>query len=158
MSAAARPRSFLPGCHKSDVSLRFSVRGTSDLGQVRSRKLPVHAIDRLNDFFSLRLKLPKTVPETRHDGASARKACRWGCPRNGNEALAMHPSLARAEGIEEGDVERCEAAGTCIAVFDVSCTHAYAHLPDGDIDGETVECPLHQDGHLFAEIEIKEEN
>lgn len=97
----------------------------------------------------------------------------------------MHPSLARAEGIEEGDVERCEAAGTCIAVFDVSCTHAYAHLPDGDIDGGTVECPLHQglfhiptgramsppisgnlktfatrveDRHLFAEIEIKEEN
>jgi MocE subfamily Rieske [2Fe-2S] domain protein len=102
--------------------------------------------------------------------------------------------LARAEDIEDGDVERCEAAGTCIAVFNVNgtfyatsdiCTHAYAHLSDGYIDGETVECPLHQglfhiptgramsppvtenlktfatrveDGHVFAEIEIKEEN
>lgn len=101
--------------------------------------------------------------------------------------------LARADDIEEGDVERCEAAGTCIAVFNVAgkfyatsdiCTHAYAHLSDGYIDGETVECPLHQglfhiptgramsppvtenlktfatrleDGHVFAEVEIKED-
>ncbi|WP_438396081.1 non-heme iron oxygenase ferredoxin subunit [Caballeronia sp. DA-9] len=101
--------------------------------------------------------------------------------------------VARAEDIEEGDVQRCDAAGTCIAVFNVGgafhatsdiCTHAYAHLSDGYIDGETVECPLHQglfhiptgramsppvtenlktfatrleNGNVFAEIEIKED-
>ncbi|MEM5383146.1 non-heme iron oxygenase ferredoxin subunit [Paraburkholderia phymatum] len=61
--------------------------------------------------------------------------------------------LAIAEEIEDGDVQRCEAGATCVAIFNVGgrfyatsdiCTHAYAHLSDGYIDGETVECPLHQ--------------
>lgn len=33
--------------------------------------------------------------------------------------------------------------GRFYATSDI-CTHAYAYLSDGYIDGETVECPLHQ--------------
>jgi naphthalene 1,2-dioxygenase ferredoxin component len=54
--------------------------------------------------------------------------------------------------LKEGDVLGVEAAGRRIALYDVDgavfatdniCTHAYAHLSDGWLDGDAIECPLH---------------
>ena len=54
--------------------------------------------------------------------------------------------------LKEGDVLGVELAGKAIALYDVDgevfatdnvCTHAYAHLSDGWLDGGTIECPLH---------------
>jgi len=51
-----------------------------------------------------------------------------------------------------GEVIGVEAAGHSIAVYDCGgelfatdnvCTHAYACLSDGWLDGNTIECPLH---------------
>jgi nitrite reductase/ring-hydroxylating ferredoxin subunit len=63
-----------------------------------------------------------------------------------------HEVAAEAE-IEVADAKRIRIGEKWIAVFNVNgtfyatsdiCTHAHAHLSDGYIDGETVECPLHQ--------------
>jgi naphthalene 1,2-dioxygenase system ferredoxin subunit len=51
-----------------------------------------------------------------------------------------------------GDILGVEVAGHSIALYDVDgsifatdniCTHAYARLSDGWLDGELIECPLH---------------
>lgn len=51
------------------------------------------------------------------------------------------------------DATRIEHDGVCIAIFNLAgkfyatsgiCTHAHAFLSEGYIDGQTVECPLHQ--------------
>jgi len=51
-----------------------------------------------------------------------------------------------------GEVLGVEVAGHSIALYDVDgsifatdniCTHAYARLSDGWLDGELIECPLH---------------
>lgn len=51
------------------------------------------------------------------------------------------------------DATRIEHNGTCIAIFNLDgkfyatagiCTHAHAFLSEGYIDGQTIECPLHQ--------------
>ncbi|MGH7045831.1 MAG: non-heme iron oxygenase ferredoxin subunit [Stellaceae bacterium] len=51
-----------------------------------------------------------------------------------------------------GEVIGVEVAGRSIALYDTGddlfatdniCTHAYANLSDGWLDGETIECPLH---------------
>ncbi|HTV43777.1 MAG TPA: non-heme iron oxygenase ferredoxin subunit [Stellaceae bacterium] len=51
-----------------------------------------------------------------------------------------------------GEVIGVEIAGRSIALYDTGdglyatdniCTHAYANLSDGWLDGETIECPLH---------------
>lgn len=51
-----------------------------------------------------------------------------------------------------GEVIGVEAVGQSIAIYDVDgslfatdniCTHAYARLSDGWLDGEAIECPLH---------------
>ena len=51
-----------------------------------------------------------------------------------------------------GEVIGVEAGGHSIAIYDCDgtlyatdniCTHAYACLSDGWLDGETIECPLH---------------
>ncbi|HEY1301125.1 MAG TPA: non-heme iron oxygenase ferredoxin subunit [Stellaceae bacterium] len=51
-----------------------------------------------------------------------------------------------------GEVIGVEAGGQSIAIYDCDgtlyatdniCTHAYACLSDGWLDGETIECPLH---------------
>ena len=61
--------------------------------------------------------------------------------------------VATADDIEIADAKSVQIGGQCIAVFNVNgsfyatsglCTHARAQLADGYIDGETVECPLHQ--------------
>jgi naphthalene 1,2-dioxygenase system ferredoxin subunit len=54
--------------------------------------------------------------------------------------------------LTEGEVVGVEIAGHAIALYVVDdgvfatdniCTHAYACLSDGWLDGETIECPLH---------------
>lgn len=62
-------------------------------------------------------------------------------------------AIAKVDDVEPSDVQRCQVGEQCVALFNVAgrlyatddiCTHAHAHLSDGYIDGETVECPLHQ--------------
>src|SRR5215467_3404154 len=54
--------------------------------------------------------------------------------------------------LAEGEVLGVEVEGHSIALYDVEgsifatdniCTHAYARLSDGWLDGELIECPLH---------------
>jgi nitrite reductase/ring-hydroxylating ferredoxin subunit len=61
--------------------------------------------------------------------------------------------IAQVDEIEDADAKGCRIGDLCVAVFNVKgsfyatsdiCTHAHAHLSDGYIDGDTVECPLHQ--------------
>jgi nitrite reductase/ring-hydroxylating ferredoxin subunit len=59
----------------------------------------------------------------------------------------------RADSLPVNDATRFDYNGTCIAIFNLAdkfyatsgiCTHAHAFLFEGYIDGQTVECPLHQ--------------
>jgi nitrite reductase/ring-hydroxylating ferredoxin subunit len=54
--------------------------------------------------------------------------------------------------LRAGEVIGVEVGGRSIAIYDSDgtlyatdnvCTHAYACLADGWLDGETIECPLH---------------
>lgn len=54
--------------------------------------------------------------------------------------------------LTEGEVLGVEVAGRSIALYDADgslfatdniCTHAYACLSDGWLDGQVIECPLH---------------
>src|SRR5215472_11678876 len=54
--------------------------------------------------------------------------------------------------LSAGEVIGVEVGGRSIALYDSDgelfatdnvCTHAYARLSDGWLDGETIECPLH---------------
>ncbi len=54
--------------------------------------------------------------------------------------------------INPGEVIGVDIAGRSIAIYEADgalyatdniCTHAYARLSDGWLDGETIECPLH---------------
>ena len=54
--------------------------------------------------------------------------------------------------LPEGEVLGVDVAGRSIALYDVDgnifatdniCTHAYARLSDGWLDGDFIECPLH---------------
>ena len=54
--------------------------------------------------------------------------------------------------LPQGEVLGVEVAGRPIALYDVDgnlfatdniCTHAYARLSDGWLDGDLIECPLH---------------
>jgi len=60
-------------------------------------------------------------------------------------------AAARAD-LAEGEVLGVKVAGHSIALYDVDgrifatdniCTHAYARLSDGWLDGGLIECPLH---------------
>jgi nitrite reductase/ring-hydroxylating ferredoxin subunit len=62
-------------------------------------------------------------------------------------------AIAKVGDVAPSDVRRCEVLDRCIALFNLQgqlyatddiCTHAHAHLSDGYVDGDTVECPLHQ--------------
>ena len=54
--------------------------------------------------------------------------------------------------LTEGEVLGVDVGGQQIALYDIDgtvfatgdiCTHAYARLSDGWLDGELIECPLH---------------
>jgi nitrite reductase/ring-hydroxylating ferredoxin subunit len=58
-----------------------------------------------------------------------------------------------ADALGDGDALRIDAGEHRVAVFNLSgtfyaisdiCTHERAYLSDGYVDGDTVECPLHQ--------------
>lgn len=62
-------------------------------------------------------------------------------------------SVAAKDAIPEGEAKQVEVAGELIAIFNLAgrlyatsdtCTHEEASLCDGFIDGDTIECPLHQ--------------
>ncbi len=62
-------------------------------------------------------------------------------------------SVASEAEIPEGEAKQVEAGDELIAIFNVGgrlyatsdvCTHEEASLCDGYIDGDTIECPLHQ--------------
>lgn len=62
-------------------------------------------------------------------------------------------SVAEHDAIPEGEAKQVEVAGEPIAIFNLggrlyatsdTCTHEEASLCDGFIDGDTIECPLHQ--------------
>ncbi len=61
-------------------------------------------------------------------------------------------TVAKVADVPPGSVLRVEAAGRAIALYNLDgvfyatdeiCTHAYASLAEGFVDGETIECPLH---------------
>jgi nitrite reductase/ring-hydroxylating ferredoxin subunit len=61
--------------------------------------------------------------------------------------------VATVSEIAEGEAKQVEAAGELIAIFNIggclhatsdTCTHEEASLCDGYVDGDTIECPLHQ--------------
>ena len=61
-------------------------------------------------------------------------------------------SVAKAADVAAGSMVPVEAKDKQIAVYnlggtfyatDNECTHAYAMLTDGTVDGDVVECPLH---------------
>tara|TARA_B100000780_G_scaffold89771_1_gene61980 strand:+ start:14762 stop:15082 length:321 start_codon:yes stop_codon:yes gene_type:complete len=61
--------------------------------------------------------------------------------------------VAEVGEIDNEEAIRVEVGGRSVALYFVEgnyyatndiCTHEFAHLSDGYIDGTTVECPLHQ--------------
>lgn len=67
------------------------------------------------------------------------------------DAAGWERAAARGD-LTEGEVLGVEVAGRSIALYDADgslyatdniCTHAYACLSDGWLDGEVIECPLH---------------
>ena len=61
-------------------------------------------------------------------------------------------TVAKAEDLAHGTMKAVEAGDRNLALYNVAgqfhatdneCTHAYAMLTDGQIDGEVIECPLH---------------
>ncbi|MCC7286744.1 MAG: non-heme iron oxygenase ferredoxin subunit [Burkholderiaceae bacterium] len=70
-----------------------------------------------------------------------------------NASNSTWVEVGEVDEIEECDVKRCPVGSLYLAVFNVRgtfyatsdiCTHAHAHLSEGYIDGDIVECPLHQ--------------
>jgi nitrite reductase/ring-hydroxylating ferredoxin subunit len=60
--------------------------------------------------------------------------------------------VAKAAELAPGSVLRVDVAGKAIALYNLDgtyyatddiCTHAYASLAEGFLDGATIECPLH---------------
>jgi nitrite reductase/ring-hydroxylating ferredoxin subunit len=60
--------------------------------------------------------------------------------------------VAKAADLADGEMKQVELAGKKIALFNLKgsfyaiddlCTHAFAFLTDGYVEGEEVECPLH---------------
>jgi nitrite reductase/ring-hydroxylating ferredoxin subunit len=60
--------------------------------------------------------------------------------------------VAGRRDVAPGEVIGVEVGGRSIAIYDCAgdlfatdnvCTHAYACLSDGWLDGDTIECPLH---------------
>jgi len=61
--------------------------------------------------------------------------------------------VAELDAVPEGGVVQVRVGAEAVALYNLDgkvyatsdiCTHAYACLSDGYIDGENIECPLHQ--------------
>jgi nitrite reductase/ring-hydroxylating ferredoxin subunit len=68
------------------------------------------------------------------------------------ESAASWRTIASSESIPEGEMHASTFGDKCIAVYNVDgtfyatdniCSHAFALLSDGLLDGCVVECPLH---------------
>lgn len=66
--------------------------------------------------------------------------------------MAWH-AVAKADDVQEGKVLAVSAANKMIALYRIDgtfyatsdvCTHAFALLSDGYLDGDCIECPIHQ--------------
>ena len=66
--------------------------------------------------------------------------------------MAWH-EVAKADDVAEGKVLAASAANKMIALYRIDgafyatsdiCTHAFALLSDGYLDGDCIECPVHQ--------------
>jgi nitrite reductase/ring-hydroxylating ferredoxin subunit len=66
--------------------------------------------------------------------------------------MAWH-NVATTGDVSEGQVIATEAAGELIALYRIDgvlyatsdiCTHAFARLSEGYLDGDCIECPIHQ--------------
>ncbi len=62
-------------------------------------------------------------------------------------------SVAPADAVPEGSTLQVSVDGEAVCLYNLAgaiyatqdvCTHAHAHLSDGFIDGDCIECPLHQ--------------
>lgn len=62
-------------------------------------------------------------------------------------------SVAPADAVPEGGTLQVSVDGEAVCLYNLEgaiyatqdvCTHAHAHLSDGFIDGDCIECPLHQ--------------
>ena len=60
--------------------------------------------------------------------------------------------VAQTSDVKEGEALKAEVAGEPVAIYQVGgtfyathdiCTHKEAHLSDGYVEGDCVECPLH---------------
>jgi nitrite reductase/ring-hydroxylating ferredoxin subunit len=69
------------------------------------------------------------------------------------EATTTWHAVANAADIEDGDALRVMVGPQPVAVYNLNgtfyathdvCTHAQASLADGYVDGDCVECPLHE--------------
>jgi naphthalene 1,2-dioxygenase system ferredoxin subunit len=61
--------------------------------------------------------------------------------------------IAQVDDISNEEAKSCRVGSVLLALYNVGgtfyatsdvCTHAHAHLSDGYIEGDIVECPLHQ--------------
>lgn len=48
----------------------------------------------------------------------------------------------KAVEVDAEDVAICNVGGTLYAVSDI-CSHAHAHLSEGELEGKIISCPLH---------------
>jgi nitrite reductase/ring-hydroxylating ferredoxin subunit len=62
-------------------------------------------------------------------------------------------AAAKVADVRAGEILACEVAAEDVALYLIdgriyatsnTCTHAYALLSDGYLDGECIECPIHQ--------------
>lgn len=59
------------------------------------------------------------------------------------ERAQVGPDEALSVMIGEENIALCEVDGAVFAFHNI-CTHEYACLSDGFVDGDQIECPLHQ--------------
>ncbi|WPB57164.1 non-heme iron oxygenase ferredoxin subunit [Xylophilus sp. GOD-11R] len=65
--------------------------------------------------------------------------------------MTWHP-IAKTDEVDAGESLQVKVGDDPIAIYNLDgtfyathdiCTHAHAHLSDGYIDGDCIECPLH---------------
>jgi nitrite reductase/ring-hydroxylating ferredoxin subunit len=76
-----------------------------------------------------------------------------GSAKEHRDLLMAWREVAKADDVVEGKVLAASAANKMIALYRIDgalyatsdiCTHAFALLSDGYLDGDCIECPIHQ--------------
>jgi len=65
---------------------------------------------------------------------------KWIAVASAAEVEDDEPFCVKQEGCQ---IALCRVGGTVYAIDDI-CTHEYASMSDGFIEGDCIECPLHQ--------------